>query len=553
MFMQGKSGFIFSPFKRARWWQRLENVALIGATILLYWLASDFDLHSKFHEWVGEPTHAQIVAKYRSLNGGLAALQGASDRSLFDVDNLMTLGLIASLALAIFALRQAGRLRHALERQSKAEAASRELALHDQLTGLANRRKFEAFGSDFIAARGGMEMRALFLIDLDHFKPVNDVYGHAAGDQVLCEFARRIRDHFPGGIVARFGGDEFAVITPALAREDEALGLASHCINAVNQPFYYDGVPLHLGVSVGVSLFQGLEDSIGEALRRADIALYKAKNGGRRQVSFFETSLENSVVEQNWLKNALREALDKDEIVPHFQPIVDLSTRETIGFEALARWTHAERGAIGPTDFIPVAEQCGLVSALGERILQKAAAVARHWPPHIMLSVNLSPAQLRDPQLALKIIAILGEAEFPASRLEVEITENALIADLETARETLLKLRAAGISIALDDFGTGHSTMQHLTACRFDKLKIDQRFIRTLAASDESQAIVDAILGLSERFGIRCTAEGIEDLGDAEILFKRGCREGQGYLFGKPAQNTEFCQSVSDPGRIRTA
>jgi diguanylate cyclase (GGDEF)-like protein len=471
-----------------------------------------------------------------------------------DLSVMLSFGLAASLGLAAFASVQYGRLRRALQRQREAEMHSRQLALHDQLTGLANRRNFEEFGQRVTFERPVAERRAVFLIDLDHFKTVNDVHGHAAGDKALVDYAARIQDHFPGGMVARFGGDEFAVITPPLKENSEALHYARYCIAGVSEPFDYHGVALALGASVGVAMIGDGERSIADALRRADIALYKAKRGGRMQIAFFEDTLEQIVLERNWIETELRAALASGGIVPHFQPVIDLATREIVGYEALARWTHAERGIINPAAFIPVAEECGLISQLGECILAQSLAIARHWPAHVTLSVNLSPVQLRDKGLCRKVLDMLAAADFPASRLEVEITENALISDLETARATIVALRAAGVSVALDDFGTGHSTLNHLTVCHFDRLKIDRSFVSSLGDNHDSRRIVDAILNLSRSFGIRCTAEGIENQGELQMLSDWGCREGQGYLFGRPDVTTRFDrpQSASDAER-RTA
>jgi predicted signal transduction protein with EAL and GGDEF domain len=292
-------------------------------------------------------------------------------------------------------------------------------------------------------------------------------------------------------------------------------------------------------------------DTIAEAMRRADIALYKAKRAGRQQIAFFEDTLEKIVRERNWIENELRTALREGGIIPYFQPIVDLSSREVLGYEALARWNHRERGSISPAEFIPVAEECGLISQLGETILIKAATIARNWPQHIMLSVNLSPVQLRDKTLGRKLLDILAATDFPASRLEVEVTENALISDLETARDTIRELRGAGVSIALDDFGTGHSTLNHLRVCRFDKIKIDHSFVQSLTDSRDSRLLVDAILNLSRNFGLRCTAEGIEKASDVELLSGWGCTEGQGYLFGRPAERTSFDAESSSDAALR--
>ena len=512
---------------------RYQTLAIVGVTLALFFLAASNNFYRVLQAWMNGEPWMTTGQKMRDI--GIELVIRPETASPASLDNLLTFGIFASLGLSAFAFQQSWRLRKALERQQLAEHESLRLAMHDQLTGLPNRRNFEAFGARFLAEKAMFERRSLMLIDLDHFKPVNDIYGHAAGDKVLVDYASRIEKQFPGGMVARFGGDEFAVISPPLANDSEANGYARACISGISEPFHFNDAVLHLGASVGVAMFGKDGDSIGEVMRRADIALYKAKHAGRHQVAFFEEELENDIRERNWMESELARAVRDGDIIPFFQPIVDLSTRAVIGYEALARWRHAERGLISPMDFIPVAESCGLISQIGEHILRKSSEAALNWPAHVKLSINLSPVQLREKTLGLKVIGILGETGLPPHRLEVEITENALVADLETARETIDQLRAAGIAVALDDFGTGCSTLQHLRSCKFDKLKIDRSFVASMQ-NDESRLIIDAILSLSRSFGIRCTAEGIEEQAELDALTGWGCTEGQGYLFGKPTE-----------------
>ena len=513
---------------------RYQTLAIAGVTLALFFLAVSSNFYRVLQAWLnGEPWMA-TGQKMRDI--GIELVIRPETASAWSLDNILTFGIFASLGLSAFAFQQSWRLSKALELHQAAERESLRLAMHDQLTGLANRRSFEAFGAQFLSEKAMFERRSLLFIDLDHFKPVNDIYGHAAGDKVLVDYASRIEKHFPGGMVARFGGDEFAVISPPIANDSEANGYARACLAGIAEPFHFNDAVLHLGASVGVAMFGKDGDTIGEVMRRADIALYKAKHAGRHQVAFFEEELETDIRERNWMESELAKAVRDGDVIPFFQPIVDLTTRAVIGYEALARWRHAERGLISPMEFIPVAESCGLMVQIGEHILRKASEAAVNWPAHVKLSINLSPVQLREKTLGLKIIGILGETGLLPQRLEVEITENALVSDLETARDTIEQLRAAGIAVALDDFGTGCSTLQHLRTCKFDKLKIDRSFVASMQKNEESRLIIDAILSLSRSFGIRCTAEGIEEQSELEALTGWGCTEGQGYLFGKPTE-----------------
>jgi diguanylate cyclase (GGDEF)-like protein len=319
--------------------QWIENLSIVTLTVTLFFAANYFDLHQSLRRLFGG-LDTSVALKMRSLESGVQAELSDAAVSIRDggslgVDAIMSLGLVGSLGLAAFAFLQYGRLRTALRSQSEAERLSRRLAMLDQLTGLANRRNFEEFGQRVFFERPVSERRAVFLVDLDHFKSVNDVYGHAAGDKVLVEYARRIQGHFPGGIVARFGGDEFAMITPPLKEDGEALHYARFCLAGVSEAFKYNAASLHLGASVGVAMVGDDDDTVAEALRRADIALYKAKRAGRQQIAFFEDTLEKVVRERSWIESELRVALREGGIVPYFQPMVDLATREVLGY---GRW-----------------------------------------------------------------------------------------------------------------------------------------------------------------------------------------------------------------------
>ncbi|WP_237152921.1 putative bifunctional diguanylate cyclase/phosphodiesterase [Oryzibacter oryziterrae] len=533
----------------------LEAVIIFTACLLAFVVASNLGLHERLHEWAsghpGEmasreslaPVHAPGEAPTIEQNiVGLALLAWPS----FGADEIITFGLFLSLALAIFTSLQLLRMRRTLNERILAEATALQLALHDALTGLPNRRQFEDWLGRYCVARPA-GIRALLFLDLDGFKPVNDVYGHAAGDTVLVDVASRLKAIGGIEICARFGGDEFAILSEPLASRDQALAIAQTVLAAFAEPFAFCQGRAFVGTSIGVSLVEGGSETVEEKLRQADVALYKSKCAGRSRISFFDVELDEAVRARNSLEMRLRQAIEDDLVVPYFQPLVDIQSGEVVGFEALARWTDPEAGVVPPDRFIPLAEEAGLIDEIGRVILVKAVRQAVTWPEHMTLSVNLSPVQLKDPALGLKILNILTKEGFSPRRLEVEITENALVADIEMARVTFEQFRTAGIKIILDDFGTGHSSLNHLRVCKFDMLKIDRSFVMSLGEDSEAAKIVDAIMGLSRSFGIPVIAEGIETEMQLETMRERGCGKGQGYLFSRPLEDVSSLLNASTP------
>jgi diguanylate cyclase (GGDEF)-like protein len=377
----------------------------------------------------------------------------------------------------------------------------------------------------------------VLVLDLDRFKPVNDLRGHAAGDTVLCEVARRLTDTLrKNDTVARLGGDEFAIIAAAdtHAHADGAMLLAARLLGAIREPIDVDGTPVEIGASIGIARCpaDGLE---AEALlRAADIAMYRAKREARGTFRFFEQSMDEELRAQAQLEVDLKEAIARQEVCPHYQPLIDMQDNRVFGFEILARWTHKERGDVPPDVFIPVAEQLGLIPELTSSLLRRACRDAVQWSiDDIRLSLNIAPGQLKDARLPGQILAILREEGFPASRLEIEITETALVGDIDAARMVLRALQAEGIRVALDDFGTGYSSLYHLRELKFDKVKIDKSFVQSMQQNNESDRIVDAILGLARSLGMPAVAEGIEDQAALYRLADKGCQYGQGFHFGK--------------------
>ncbi len=425
-------------------------------------------------------------------------------------------------------------LSSALEEADAALTEAQAQAQHDPLTGLPNRRHIEMVFPSMVHMMEPDEFRAVIMLDIDGFKPVNDVYGHSFGDLLLKEFAGRLTEAIgEGGLVARLGGDEFAIVTGVLAHKDAAAGIARRVLNRVQEPFLIGARQVTVGSGIGIAVFPDNGYSIVELLRRADVALYRAKTSGRSAFRFFETQMDAAILHRTLLEQRLRGAIASNQISPHFQPIWNLRSEKIAGFEVLARWTDRDFGKVPPSHFIPIAEDCGLMPELTDHLLTKSCEAALQWPGDVYLSFNLSPVQLHDRMLPLRILTILGNTGFAPERLEIEITENALIKDPKTAREILGQLSDAGIRIALDDFGTGHSSLRYLRDFRVDRIKIDRSFIAGMAEGGENAAIVRAILGLAAGLGIEAIAEGIEMQEQRAQLRHEGCNYGQGFLFSQ--------------------
>ena len=419
----------------------------------------------------------------------------------------------------------------------------------DPLTQLLNRRQFY---SRFCSVLGqpqpaGDQRRALLLIGIDDFKGVNDEHGHAAADHLLQLVAARLRaaatsDSPP----ARVGGDEFALLIDAgtIASED---GPARDVMAKLAPPYRLDqGSEIVLSFSAGlVPVGQGGVD-LGTAMRQACTALRKDKADGRGRLRVFDCAMDAQAHDRARLEGDLRQAIGRDEIVPFFQPLVDLQTGRIVGVEVLARWPHAERGWVSPATFIPLAEDLGLVGALTDRLLRQACRDALPWGADLTVAFNVSPLQLRDDTLPPQIRTILAETGFPAQRLEIEVTEGALVQDLDLARSLLEELRDSGVKLALDDFGTGYSSLKHLRCLPFDKLKIDASFVGAMADNPESGKIVAAVVGLGHSLGLSTVAEGVETPQVADLLRDLGCDIGQGWLYGRAVPAAELEALIAD-------
>ncbi|MDK9697199.1 MAG: EAL domain-containing protein [Siculibacillus sp.] len=444
-----------------------------------------------------------------------------------------------------YAARRRSELADARMARAVAEEAAETMGVLDGLTGLPNRQglKLELSRRITTMTPGGTG-GTIFAFDIDRFKMLNDVRGNVVGDQVLIEISDRLATAVADGdFVARVGADEFHVLA-AIDDPDRAKIFAERLQSQISRPIHNGPAPLQVHASVAFARFDGEDDSNDPIaiIRRVDIALQYAKADGGSGVSAFEDDMEMSIRERAQLERDLEVAIATGQIQPHFQPVIDLQSNSITGFEVLARWDHPERGLISPSVFIPIAEEMGKLGELTKVILRRACGAARDWPNHIKLAVNISPVDFKNPWLAQEILQTLTEVGFPPQRLELEITENALVVDHEQAMKTITSLKNQGISIALDDFGTGYSSLHHLRVLPFDKIKIDQSFVKTMRDNADSRMIVKAIIGLSGSLGLPTTAEGIETNNNADILRDLGCTLGQGFLFSKAVPSREVPQ-----------
>ena len=421
----------------------------------------------------------------------------------------------------------------------------RHMAHHDGLTDLANRalfrRRLDAAMAEYRCTRSGV---VLFFIDLDGFKRLNDTLGHPTGDAVLRLLAERLRRcAHDGDTVARLGGDEFAIVHPVLPTSKSPTAMAAEIVRSIARPYDVGGSQLTLTASVGVSVAgEGCQEP-DRMLKNADVALYRAKTDGRNAFRFYDASMDNYLEAKRDLERAVRNALARGEFEVHYQPIVDVRSERTCGYEALIRWRHRERGLLPPSEFIGIAEEVGFIVPLGEWVLRKACDDAASWPPYMRLAVNISPAQC-SAALTQTVMNALAASRLPPDRLELEITESALLQDNDVTLATLHQLRKLGVKIAMDDFGTGYSSLSYLRSFPFDKIKIDQSFVKEVLVHPESLVIVRAVAGLGLSFGVPTTAEGVETREQFEQIREAGCTQCQGYLFGRAVPNAEVMRTL---------
>jgi diguanylate cyclase (GGDEF)-like protein len=409
-----------------------------------------------------------------------------------------------------------------------------QLAFNDVLTGLPNRTMFHQQLDQLFGASEGGAMFALHCLDLDQFKVINDTLGHPAGDSLLVEAARRLRYAARGHFVGRLGGDEFVVLQSVGADRDAIDRLAREILTAIAQPLSIDGNELVPSTSIGIAIAPDDGGDGGTLLRNADLALYRAKEAGRGTYAFFEESLNQRAQERRQVESDLRLALERGELELHYQPLFDLEQNRICSFEALLRWNHPKRGLISPVDFIPIAEDTGLIVPIGAWVVREACAQAARWPEQIRIAVNVSPVQFHRGSLHDTILSALATSSLAPGRLEVEITESIFLEGSETTLRLLHALRSLGVRVALDDFGTGYSSLSYLQSFPFDKLKIDRSFIHNLLTREGATAIVHAITELANALGIETTAEGVEETAQLMELRAHGCSSVQGFLFAEP-------------------
>jgi diguanylate cyclase (GGDEF)-like protein len=426
-----------------------------------------------------------------------------------------------------------------------AEARIAHMAHHDALTGLPNRLLFRERLESALARTAQGDHFQVLCLDLDHFKDVNDSLGHPVGDRLLQQVSTRLRQEIGiNDTVARLGGDEFAIIQ-AGAKLRESSKLAQRLITALSAPYEIDGHQLIIGTSVGIAIApQDGVDPIA-LLKAADLALYRAKTNGRGVFQFYEAEMDARLQERRVLELDLRNALANEEFEVFYQPLINLDRNTISGFEALLRWHHPERGMISPAVFIPVAEEIGLIGRIGAWVINAACCEAMNWPDTIKIAVNLSPAQFKSRSLILDVSAALGVSGLAAGRLELEITESVMLQDTDAVLMTLHQIQALGVRISMDDFGTGYSSLSYLRKFPFDKIKIDQSFVRDLAESADSSAIVKAVATMSTSLGMDTTAEGVETLEQLERVRLEGCTEVQGYLYSKPRPAREIADLIA--------
>lgn len=445
--------------------------------------------------------------------------------------------LTLNVALILFGWRRYIDLQHEAEARLEQERRAVVLATTDSTTGLYNRKGFADRATQLCAETGSAgDQLVIISFQIHRFKTVNDQHGYEAGDWLLKSLATALAAELgEEAVIARLTGDEFAVALALAATEiDRAEEIADTVLRTATRPMLLNERIIQVGAFAGIASGAAADASIPDILRRADIAMDRARNGRVARPVWFDAGMERALIAQGEVEQGIRFGLEHGQFVPYFEPQVDLATGEVVGFEVLARWKHPLSGVIGPDVFIPVAEEIGLIGRLSERVISEALREAAAWDPEIKISVNISPSQLADGWLAQRVVRILAETAFPADRLTVEITESSLFTDIDLARTIVTSLKNQGVRLALDDFGTGFSSLAHIRSLPFDIIKIDRSFVANLNAKRESAAIIRAVTTLAAALSVPVCVEGVENEEALKAVVRLGCAIGQGWYFGKP-------------------
>jgi diguanylate cyclase len=488
---------------------------------------------------------------------GMAAATIIPDDNFFVPASGISSNILAlCIASASLLIVSTGFTSYVVDRRSREEAERHihHLAFHDSLTGLPNRVSFnERLAADIARCKAVGAKLAVLSMDLNRFKDVNDLFGHGAGDRLLMQASQRmVKSLNDGEFLARFGGDEFIAVQFAPDQPGAAGEFAERLVRLFDEPFAIDGNALHVGTSIGIAIYPNDGTTSAHLLANADVAMYRAKSDGQSAICFFEREMDDAIRLRRALSHELKTAIEKSEFELHYQVQKRVDTDEVCGFEALLRWNHATRGLIGPSDFIPLAEETGLIIPIGEWVLRTACAAAASWDKPYKIAVNLSPVQFRQVNLPAVIHGILIETGLSPSRLEVEITESTLIENLDRALHLLRQIKALGVTIAMDDFGTGYSSLSTLHAFPFDKIKLDRSFVNKVRSDHQAAAIVRAVLSLGKNLQVPVLAEGVETQAHLDFLRDEKCDEVQGFLMGYPVPHDQI-RSLVTLGAVHAA
>lgn len=463
---------------------------------------------------------------------------------------LAAVALTLNLALIFFSWRRYIDLQHETERRLEGERRAAVAASTDPVSGLLNRKGFADNAEELRAkAEASGDLLLIVSLQLHRFRAVYDRHGYDVGDAMLRRVSQTISEEAAdGAVVARTGGDDFAISTVIDANGDaQDAEKVDALLKLVTRPFEIEGKMIQVGAFAGMASSPASEIRIPDLLRRADIALDHAKTGRVARPIWFDAAMERALIAHGEIEQGIRFGLEHEQFVPFFEPQVDLKTGEIIGFEVLARWRHPLAGIVPPSQFIPIAEEIGLMDRLSEQIIRAALTATREWDPRIKISVNISPSQFADGWLAERIIRILTETSFPAERLVIEITESSLFGDIDLARSIITSLKNQGIRLALDDFGTGFSSLSHLRQLPFDLIKIDRSFVTNIHESGQSAAIVRAVATLADALDVPILVEGIESEAAHAAVLAIGCSSGQGWYFGKPVDAEQAGRMIARP------